>query len=189
MKEKIITVRNLLFTFVIYAIIGWVFEELIFLVEDRIFVNRGVLFGPWLPIYGFGGLIIVKLLKKIKEKERYIKNINIRPLLLIIYITIVSATVELISTYVISFTGGDFKTLWDYSEHLLNFQGRIALWPAIRFGLLGTTILYLGEPKLDEFKNSKNEKTKWIVMLATILLFILDIILRIFFGCNYNGPV
>ena len=48
--------------------IGWLYEVGIFLVEDHIFVNRGVLYGPWLPIYGSGGVAILVLLKKYRDK-------------------------------------------------------------------------------------------------------------------------
>ncbi len=36
--------------FYVYAIIGWIYEVSLFLIRDHKFVNRGVLFGPYLPI-------------------------------------------------------------------------------------------------------------------------------------------
>ena len=44
--------------FICFAFIGWIYEVALFLIEDHIFVNRGFLYGPWLPVYGFGGIVI-----------------------------------------------------------------------------------------------------------------------------------
>ena len=45
-------------TFCVYALIGWLYEVLWmwFVVPPKHFINRGVLLGPFLPIYGFGML-------------------------------------------------------------------------------------------------------------------------------------
>ena len=53
-KEKI---KKLFIYFVMYSIIGWTYEVLLeAFVEHRGFVNRGELFGPYCPVYGFGAL-------------------------------------------------------------------------------------------------------------------------------------
>ena len=73
-KSKLIFLRDLLLFFIFYSIIGWIYEELLFLIEDNVLCNRGVLFGPWLPIYGFGGLVIVGIFYRFKEKKVKIKK-------------------------------------------------------------------------------------------------------------------
>ena len=35
------------------------------------YVNRGFLFSPYLPIYGFGGIILIALLTSIRNKKIY----------------------------------------------------------------------------------------------------------------------
>ena len=42
--------------FFLLSFFGWLWEVGIYLVKDGEFVNRGVLFGPWLPVYGCGGI-------------------------------------------------------------------------------------------------------------------------------------
>ncbi len=39
--------------------------------------------------------------------------------------------------------------MWDYRAYPLNFQGRIALNPSVRFGLGGLVILHLLQPLLE----------------------------------------
>ena len=58
-------------TFCIYALIGWLYEVfwMWFVVPPKHFINRGVLLGPFLPIYGFGMLILLFLLHKFMSKK------------------------------------------------------------------------------------------------------------------------
>ena len=51
-------IRDLLLMFIFFAISGWLYEVLYTLGAWGIFENRGVLFGPWLPLYGFGGSLL-----------------------------------------------------------------------------------------------------------------------------------
>ena len=68
MKKESLKEKNNLFVYIMLffalAFIGWCFEVLNEIRKVHGFINRGVLHGPWLPIYGFGGLIIYILLKK-----------------------------------------------------------------------------------------------------------------------------
>ena len=43
------------------CLLGWIYEVILCLCIDGFFQNRGVLYGPWLPIYGFGSLIIYSM--------------------------------------------------------------------------------------------------------------------------------
>lgn len=68
--------------FIMYAMIGWIYEVFLEVVVYRWgFSNRGVLFGPWLPVYGIGALIFVISLRKLKERKIYAGKINITPVL------------------------------------------------------------------------------------------------------------
>ena len=56
--------------FMMYAIFGWLYEVFLEVVIYRWgFSNRGVLFGPYCPVYGFGALaFIFCVYKLIKDK-------------------------------------------------------------------------------------------------------------------------
>ena len=46
--------------FMMYAVIGWIYEVVLeVFIYKWGFSNRGVLFGPYLPVYGFGGLLFI----------------------------------------------------------------------------------------------------------------------------------
>lgn len=83
--------------FTIYAFVGWIYEVTWLLIFRHEFENRGVLFGPYLPIYGFGMLILIFLLSKYKGKKHPLSdnvsgNIAVAVLSSFIYITIVEYT-------------------------------------------------------------------------------------------------
>ncbi len=188
MKKNLEKIKNILIYFICFSIIGWIYEVIIFLVEDHIFVNRGVLYGPWLPVYGFGGFIIYCLFNKIKSKPVKIKNINIRPLLIFIYITLAATIVELTTTYISDLFKSDWTKLWFYGDKFMNFQGRIALLPSVRFGLVGILVIYLILPLIEKIKSTNNKNAN-IITYIVITLFIIDVIIHIFTGSTYVGPV
>ena len=73
---------------------------------------------------------------------KYIGKFNIRFLLLFVYICLITTVVELAATYIIELCGTPFTVLWDYSNHFMNFDGRICLDASARFGVLGLMIIY-----------------------------------------------
>lgn len=186
-KKKIEIIRDIFIFFIVYCIIGWIFEELVFLVEDHILYNRGFLFGPWLPIYGFGGIIITALFFKTKNKPVKIGKINIRPLIMYFEACIIATVVELTATYIIDFTGGNFKTLWDYSQNFMNFQGRIALIPDAKFGVIALLAIYGVQPILKKIIETKKQKMLNVFVVIIAILFAIDLIARIWLGSNFVG--
>ena len=188
MNKIIEKVRSYMIYFIVFAFIGWIYEVTLFLIEDHILVNRGILYGPWLPVYGFGGMIIYCLFYRMKNKPVKLGKVNIRPLLIFIYITVTAVTVELLTTYICDILKSDWSKLWYYGDRFMNFEGRVALVPGLKFGLIGLLGVYLIVPLIDKFKSIKNNK---IINLTNIIivLFVVDVIIHLFIGSTYTGPV
>ena len=74
MNKIVKFIRDNYITFTVYAVIGWIYEVTWLLVMGRGFENRGVLFGPYLPIYGFGMLILLLILKKYKSNKHKLSD-------------------------------------------------------------------------------------------------------------------
>lgn len=56
--------------FILYSIIGWCYEVFLEVFIYRWgFSNRGVMFGPYCIVYGFGALLLIFLLSKLKKKK------------------------------------------------------------------------------------------------------------------------
>ena len=166
-------IYNYVVYFMLYAMIGWIYEVLLeFFVWHHGFVNRGTLFGPWLPVYGFGAMIFLFCIYPlIKGKELKRKLV----LLPVVFLgCMFSATLlELITSYLCEWTIGYVP--WEYSEFKINFQERIALNPSIRFGLGGLAFLYLIQPLFEKICNKLGDKTK-IVSIIIIGILVIDCI-------------
>lgn len=65
--HKSYTLMQWLLVFFIYCFLGWVLENCYVSFRQRMWVNRGFLYGPWLPIYGFGAIIILFLTLPVRE--------------------------------------------------------------------------------------------------------------------------
>lgn len=55
--------------FFLLSFVGWLWEVGIYLLTEQTFVNRGVYYGPYLPIYGVGGLLLWFLLHQLQQKR------------------------------------------------------------------------------------------------------------------------
>ena len=93
MKKILQKIPDIYIIFCVYALIGWIYEVSLYLIRDHIFVNRGVLFGPFLPIYGFGSLILLLLLNKFMNKKHESNNLVYSSIAISIIVTFISVTI------------------------------------------------------------------------------------------------
>lgn len=187
MKGFFRSAEKLTTRFVCYAFVGWLYEEFLWILDEHLLVNRGVCLGPWLPIYGFGGFIIYWTLYKFAKKP-FPKRFNIKPFLVFLIVSVSAAAIELLSTYLMDLVGADFHSLWAYDEYAINFQERIALLPALQFGLLGCIVIYLAQDRIDKFVNSEKSRVVFL-RCALCVIFLIDVIFHMVFGSNYTGNV
>ena len=137
-------------------------------------MNRGFLFGPWLPIYGIGFFIIWGIFRLLKIKK---------PVLVFIAGTVIATLAELIASYIIDRAGG--SSMWDYNGYFLNFQGRIALEPSLMFGLLIFVAVCLIQPGIIKLqKRYHDSKSHNICFIIIVAAFFIDLISRIWLGSN-----
>ena len=61
-------ITSLILFFFTFAFVGWTWEVLLHLITEGSFANRGTMFGPWLPIYGVGGILILAFLKPFRSR-------------------------------------------------------------------------------------------------------------------------
>lgn len=165
--------------FVLYAIFGWLYETVLeVFIYDNGFSNRGFLFGPWCIIYGFGALLLIFLLKDLKGKQIKIGPILITPILVFLGVMFIATTVELIGSYLMEWTLGDW--MWNYKRFDFDFQGRIALNPSIRFGFGGMIFIYILQPIFEKITNRMSDKTLDLISIMLGMIFIADFIYTLF---------
>lgn len=156
------TFSYLILIFFIFSFIGWVWEVVFHIAIDGAFINRGVFYGPWLPIYGSGGIVMVLLAVKLKS----------HPLRLCGSIMAVSAVLEYITSVALERVTGN--RWWDYSEYLFNFQGRVCLYGLLVFGIGGCLIIYRVMPGLEKKIEKIPVQIRRGICIALVILFFID---------------
>ena len=154
---------NLIIMFFIFCFVGWVWEVSLAFISEGMFVNRGTLHGPWLPIYGTGGVIILVLLKKLREK----------PALEFVAAMVLCGCLEYFSSWYLEMTH-DGQRWWDYTGYFLNINGRICAEGLLTFGLGGLAIVYLLAPALDNLLSRIDARKLGIVAAVLLVLYCAD---------------
>lgn len=113
----------------VFSVLGWIWESIYCTIKERKWQNRGFLYGPVCPIYGFGSIMA-----------------------LFIYDLILLGTVPNLSWWMILIVGFFFSMIleyptsyilekkfharwWDYSNLPLNINGRTCAITSIGFGI------------------------------------------------------
>ena len=166
-----VTVDRLCYLFLIFVtgcLVGWIYEEIFYWIFEGLLQNRGILYGPWLPIYGIGALGIYAL-----------KPLKKHPVLLFLLCVAVTGVVEYIIGYIgIRFFG---LRLWDYSGLFLNLGGIICFRSVVSFGVLGLVFLYLLEPIGEKLFRKTPAGIIKAICIALVVLFLTDCILSFLF--------
>lgn len=178
-REHLETVRyarnysltSIILLFFTFSIIGWLWEVSLHLITDGVFVNRGVMHGPWLPIYGSGGVLILLVLKKLRTK----------PALEFFSTVILCGCVEYFSSWYLEMTHNGVKW-WDYTGYFLNLNGRICAEGLLVFGLGGMLIVYFAAPLFDNLFRKVRMKVLVPVCLILLMAFGTDQI------CSHKNP-
>lgn len=158
------TIWNLLFMFILFCFIGWIWEVIVFMLQTGQFVNRGSLYGPWIPIYGVGGAMIIVVLSKLRTK----------PLAAFFAIVVLCGTIEFFTSWAMEKIHG--MRWWDYSGYFLNLDGRICAEGLIAFGVLGMMAIYMLAPALDTLLMKVSPKIMMPLSLTLMGLFFCDVV-------------
>lgn len=147
------------FIFFIYSFFGWIWETSFKSIQKRKFINRGFLNGPWLPIYGFGALIILFVTLPVQDN--------------FVLVFLLGAIVASIFEF---FVGYGMEKLfharyWDYSHLPFNIKGYIALPISLVWGLFSLILVYIIDVPISRF----------VAQFSATQLIVLDIILAVLF--------
>lgn len=157
------SIWSLIAIFFTAAIIGWLFEVTLHIIEQGEFVKRGVLQGPWLPIYGYGCILILTVLYKFRKK----------PLKEFFLIIILCGIVEYYTGVYLEHTFNGTRW-WDYSGYFLNIHGRVCAEGLLVFGLGGIILVYMLAPLIDNLLKRVNPKKLIVICCILLSLFIFD---------------
>lgn len=166
--------------FLLYSIIGWMYEVFLEVVVYRWgYSDRGVLLGPYCPIYGVGALTFLLCFHKLLKKKNPPWLRWAKPLFLFVGCMVIATTIELAASYLLEWTTGSWP--WQtYVDYPIHFQGRIALSPSVRFGLGGILFLLVFQPLFEKMVGALSPAFRSKLFWITFLLFLADLAATIF---------
>lgn len=155
--------------FFIYSIIGYIFESILKLFIPN--MHNGILFGPWVPVYGIGCSLIIIIMRFVFNR---IKVNRFFKIFLVFIISMITLTL-------LEFIGGNLielmtnKVYWDYSNLLFNFGHYIALEISLVWGIMSLIIIYVIKPKIDLIIR----RIPSYITYVTLTIFIIDVIMTV----------
>ena len=147
--------------YIIYSFIGWVIEVIATSKDNKGFVNRGFLIGPYCPIYGTCALLMILILP---NQENIF--------LLFLMSLLICSISEYLTSYVMEKL---FKARWwDYSSRRFNLNGRICLKMSLGFGLLGVILVRNVNPFITSYLIKIPNNIVDIIFYILIIIFAID---------------
>ena len=162
---------NLVLLFFVYAIAGWCMEVILKYRQFHRFINRGFLTGPWLPIYGFGAVLITLGVNAIAGVEHSVGTTFLISFFL-------CGTVEYVASWIME--KRFHARWWDYSQKPMNLNGRVWIGNLILFGLAGVGIEYLANPLLFSLFNRISLRARTIIACVLLVIIASDYVVTHF---------
>jgi len=149
--------------FLIGSIFGFCIEMLYGSLYTRaIVIRKGLIYGPFVQIYGIGAVAYYLLVLKIKEpKDAFFGGL------------IMGGLLEYLCSFFQEIFFGSIS--WDYSKSFLNFNGRTCLLYCIYWGIIALMFLKIVYPWLKKVEPFIYKKNFRIITIFLILFMTFDI--------------
>ena len=134
------------------GIFGFIYELLFYRIDLGYFVKRGSTYGPWIPIYVFGGLFIYLLTKKYKDK----------PIIVFLISLLVSGILEYFTGMFFYEILGKLYTMLIYIHPFREGNGRTVREFTREFSIAKSKELGLGNLELDWRLVDRDELDKYV---------------------------
>lgn len=151
--------------FFINSFFGFLLESIL-----KIFVfhgmNNGILFGPWIPVYGFGSVIVVFLYKFIFGQ---VKCSNLwKTVILFFCVFILLTLLEWLGGTLIE--GIFHKEFWSYRKQKYNIGPYISLGMSLLWSFVSIFFVYVVLP----FENKIIKKIPRLLSISLVILILVD---------------
>ncbi len=158
-----ISILNILFSFCLFSVLGWVLEVVYRSLHNRRFVNPGLLKGPYLVLYGTGSIILIESVLMTHESSFIVKA-----LVYFIATTGLELASGLIAQYFFHIR------LWDYSDQRFQYKGYICAKFSIYWILLAFAFEFFVYFPYQSFLDRLPCDAKGLFLSIVLLMMIID---------------
>lgn len=174
-RKTINTIKKFVTFFYVYAFLGWIVDVTVCLVSDGVLTNRGFLFEPICPMYGYAALVLIIIADCIKQKgfAGLLKKT--------VLATIWCSVLEYLTAWILDIFF--HKMWWDYSKEPFNIQGRVCLAASLFWGVLSVIFMTILHPFivkiLKKISHKLNPKIVNVLLCSAVGFTIIDTIVSI----------
>lgn len=154
-------VKRYAFYFFVFSMIGWLAEVLVVFLLSGVYVNVGVLSGPWVPIYGWASLLIIYLSRRVKNNLEFFG-----------IVMVITGLIEYLTSMYLEMA--HHARWWDYSALPLNINGRICIWILAIFAVIAVIGVKFIVPALDWVYDKVNGRIFTTLIVILMVIFALD---------------
>ena len=164
------SIIQLLQLFAVYSFIGWLVDNVYCLIKDRHRFDRGILKGPYMPIYGVMMIISLLVAHQLEEDLAY----------MIMILFVIATAVELFAGILIHLVSSN--RYWNYTGRFLNLHGYTCFHHSLKVTLLLAGSLVLVNPILMSFLAITPPWIDLVFLIVFYICFISDSIDAIYEG-------
>lgn len=158
--------------FMIYSLMGWVYESIFCTIKGGKWEKRGFLYGPICPIYGVGAVLLSGVILLAGGHASALNTWQI-----ILLSAVGSAILEYATSWALERL---FHALWwDYSDVPLNLHGRISFFSSLGFGFAGLLIARVIAPFAEGLMDEVSPILTELLSLLLLSVFIADLTLTV----------
>lgn len=156
------TIAQYIFFFFLASILGYCWEVILVFVIEGTLCNRGFLYGPYLPVYGVGAVLMLLLLRPLQK----------RPVLVFLLAGLLGSVIEYLIGLLLYQVWG--LRYWDYSTYPLNLSGYICLYSILGFAIAGVLWVCILARLASFLWHKIPARRQHIILTLLVLVFMID---------------
>ena len=177
--NKKITIHNLFWYFLIFSIIGLIIETIYCYVTTGVLESRkGLLWGPFCPVYGISGAALIYILDKLKIKSFF---------KLFIGGFIIGSVAEYILSFCLEAVYG--IRFWNYEYLSYNLNGRISLLFSFYWGVLAIVLIKFVQQIIDKLVEKIKPQIRNKIEIGIIIFLVIDSLVTVWGIQTYQNRV
>lgn len=171
--DLMMTIGIYIVIFFISCITGFIYEEIFYFITEKKKEKRGFLYGPYLPVYGFGSIFMLLVINPFKDN----------PLAIFFLSILVTGVLEYVTGAIMLKVW--HKRWWDYRGLFLNIGGFVCLRSVLSFALMAFGLFYLIEPLTRTVFTTINPMVLLLVSGTIVVVMVIDLL----FSIKYRDPI
>lgn len=178
-KKDKINIHQIFWYFVIFSIIGLLIETIhCYLTTGTLESRKGLIWGPFCPVYGVSATILLIALNKHQKKNVF---------WIFMYGFLIGSVAEYILSYMLEAIYG--IRFWNYEPFKWDLNGRICLQYSFYWGVLSVLLIKLVKSIIDRMIDKVNTKIRNRIEIILFVFFIVNCIATVWGIQTYQNRV